>query len=340
MLTEALGTNDEVIGVEALKGLPRRERPRLRCPECGETITARLGLIKRPHFAHRPGSQCPTTTGEGQRHLRAKAHLVEELRKLVANQRTLAGEVPCECGSIQRCNQLLSFQGDEEVHSERWMDRKTRPDVTITRAGKDIAYLEVVVTNPCDSEKWSRYYNSGAKVLEVGSGALLSAEQDVPEWFGDTPIKALRQLHFSPSPCEVCTIRQATPPTESKVSSFRSGRPSSHLPNPRRNSATAIAPVLALGFGIQGFRSLTMSAGTKVRALSKPSCIGCGDRLWLNRSAPYCKACFASWRRKGGSPVLREAHCHGCGSEVDDVCFSRPFCGPCYAADKRSRGGR
>ena len=73
-------------------------------------------------------------------------------------------------------------------------------------------------------------------------------------------------------------------------------------------------------------------ARTKPRpALKKPTdgfCIRCKDILPANPEQPYCKKCFASWRRFQNK-AYEEKHCHTCGNE-HAASLLKPVCVACY----------
>ncbi len=65
--------------------------------------------------------------------------------------------------------------------------------------------------------------------------------------------------------------------------------------------------------------------------LEKPSkgfCIRCKAALLANPAQPYCKRCYASWKRYENEEY-EENHCHTCGSEYVAT-LRKPVCRACY----------
>ena len=65
--------------------------------------------------------------------------------------------------------------------------------------------------------------------------------------------------------------------------------------------------------------------------LEKPKkgfCIRCKVALLANPSQPYCKGCYASWRRYENK-TYEEKHCHTCGNECAATLL-KPVCFACY----------
>ncbi len=58
-------------------------------------------------------------------------------------------------------------------------------------------------------------------------------------------------------------------------------------------------------------------------------CIRCRGDLPANPAQPYCRPCYASWRRNGKEKTSREKHCHICGSE-HAATLLKPACRSCY----------
>jgi competence protein CoiA len=54
----------------------KRQGP-FHCPECGGDLVLKKGIIREPHFAHRPPVSCQYGTGESELHYRAKRELYQ-----------------------------------------------------------------------------------------------------------------------------------------------------------------------------------------------------------------------------------------------------------------------
>ena len=66
-------------------------------------------------------------------------------------------------------------------------------------------------------------------------------------------------------------------------------------------------------------------------SLEKPTngfCIRCKDALSANPKVPYCKRCYASWKRYENK-TYPEKHCHTCGNE-HAATLLKPLCFTCY----------
>lgn len=62
-------------------------------------------------------------------------------------------------------------------------------------------------------------------------------------------------------------------------------------------------------------------------------CIRCQGDLPANPAQPYCRSCYASWRRNGKDKTSKEKHCHICGSE-HAATLLKPACRSCYGKYK------
>lgn len=60
------------------------------------------------------------------------------------------------------------------------------------------------------------------------------------------------------------------------------------------------------------------------------TCIRCGKQIPLNRSAPYCRDCFAIWSQWENYEYI-ERKCHKCGSDANTT-MSRPLCDSCFSS--------
>lgn len=55
----------EMHHVSSFAHFPPQERPEVRCPECREVLTLKLGPIRAHHAAHRPRSGCAAASADG-----------------------------------------------------------------------------------------------------------------------------------------------------------------------------------------------------------------------------------------------------------------------------------
>ena len=72
----------------------------------------------------------------------------------------------------------------------------------------------------------------------------------------------------------------------------------------------------------------------KGRATTKKAgfCIRCKTDLPVKPTEPYCKRCYASWKRYENK-TYEEKHCHTCGNEHKSTLL-KPLCSACYSKYK------
>ena len=72
----------------------------------------------------------------------------------------------------------------------------------------------------------------------------------------------------------------------------------------------------------------------KGRATTKKAgfCIRCKTDLPVKPTEPYCKRCYASWKRYENK-TYEEKHCHACGNE-HKATLLKPLCSACYSKYK------
>ena len=58
----------------------------------------------------------------------------------------------------------------------------------------------------------------------------------------------------------------------------------------------------------------------------------CKTDLPANPTQPYCKRCYASWKRYANK-TYEEKHCHTCGKE-HKATLLKPLCSACYSKYK------
>ena len=64
--------------------------------------------------------------------------------------------------------------------------------------------------------------------------------------------------------------------------------------------------------------------------ISQGHCIRCREDIPFNPRQPYCRTCFARWKRlDGGSYQKEEKHCHRCGRN-HGATMPRPLCPACF----------
>jgi hypothetical protein len=62
---------------------------------------------------------------------------------------------------------------------------------------------------------------------------------------------------------------------------------------------------------------------------STGSCIRCGTALPLDIDHPYCRKCYADWKKEGGDSLSQEKYCHWCGKPNKST-LEKPVDYECY----------
>ncbi|MBI3792997.1 MAG: hypothetical protein HY275_19250 [Gemmatimonadetes bacterium] len=188
---------------EEFRGIPARERPDVRCPECRERVTLKLGRVRVPHAAHRSGSTCVLRTNEGALHFNTKHAIAAALRD--ATPRELLIEVPC-VGAIPAMEPVAPWTYPahasharclvwrrhvwaadwDEVRVEHHED-SIRPDIALMRAGQILTAIEVRVQHAVDAEKEAEFARHGTPWIEVD--ACLPPFSDSFSWTSALPIR-------------------------------------------------------------------------------------------------------------------------------------------------------
>jgi hypothetical protein len=191
------------------RGIPR---PACACLSCGRPLIARLGVLKRHHFGHRPGlesARCWATRPEGEAHLAAKRLIQLQLLEACARSRTVVANVSCPtCGATDSSrHEVVSLSPGHRVLVEHWGDpRKViKPDVQVVTANGDPAlFVEVRVTHASTDAKIRFVRESGTPLLEVdGFSVLLSLSSEAV-----FSCVAHQNLPETTVPCPSCEAQQ------------------------------------------------------------------------------------------------------------------------------------
>lgn len=186
--------------VSTFAGVPPRERPEARCPECGSVVTLKLGRTRRHHAAHAPHSVCAATHPETALHLDCKLALAAALNRALdrarATDTTAAGptlSVVRRCagpaiGPLETCNAttvaILAEQWDA-VDVERRVSGDVRPDVVLLHRGVPVAAMEIVVTHAVSTEKAYALDALGIPWVEIDGVEALTS---IDGWRLDEPL--------------------------------------------------------------------------------------------------------------------------------------------------------
>ncbi|MCP4363599.1 MAG: hypothetical protein GY796_36835, partial [Chloroflexi bacterium] len=117
-------------------------------------ITLKLGQEREHHYAHRPGTLCPTTRPETALHLNCKLYLAEQLRQVRAVN-TL--ETCSICEEKQRTHGWIARWDEVIVEYTQADGSNYRPDIALMRDGIIIGAIEVFVTHAVEDEKIKWY---------------------------------------------------------------------------------------------------------------------------------------------------------------------------------------
>ena len=163
-----------LVPVSSFGTLPRGRRPEVRCPECRETVTLKLGPKRRHHAAHRPGSVCAGATNpETALHINVKCHIADELRRAIGSGvelRTRRGCIgarpvyPSGSGVLDKPRSGGCDRSADQVWITAWDDVQIeftvggtsgarRPDIVLLRQGRPVGAIEVVVSHRVDEVK-------------------------------------------------------------------------------------------------------------------------------------------------------------------------------------------
>jgi hypothetical protein len=176
--------------------LPPPARPPAHCPVCLERVSMKLGGLMRHHYAHRPGSTCAASTGEGALHLAAKLHLADRLARATA----IEVEHRCAGAATDRASGGCSAV-EREIWSVRWDEVSiehdlsgVRADILLLAKGAPAAAIEVRVSNPVDAERAARYARLSLSWLEVPAGEVVGSGDG---WSPEMPLPLSASSRFA-----------------------------------------------------------------------------------------------------------------------------------------------
>ncbi len=79
-------------------------------------------------------------------------------------------------------------------------------------------------------------------------------------------------------------------------------------------------------------KARTIQVGLRQHRPRDGFCIRCRDVVAANPEQPYCRRCYARWKRYENNSY-KEKHCHTCGSK-HTATLIKPLCGACYTKYK------
>lgn len=135
------------------------------CPECQSRMVAKLGMIKRHHFAHLTQT-IHSCTGESGWHSLAKQVLAYTLEKLGEVRYTTSCSYKWDVGcSAKACQSIFHRDRIQNIVIEKNIDDSMRPDVTINLKNGSIIYGEIVYRNQVTPSKYAKYVSDAAPLL-------------------------------------------------------------------------------------------------------------------------------------------------------------------------------
>ena len=186
MLTVARNELGARVTIESLAEMKARgeKRPDCFCLACARRLSARLGLKRRHHFAHRPEAgfeRCWATSPEGELHIHAK-HLLEiALTEACERAEVLTAKLRCpSCGTRDSFSQdVVQLQTGYRVLVEHWGDprRVIKPDLQVMDENDEpVLFVEVRVTHESSDGKVRFVRESGVPMLELDGEDVVSQE--------------------------------------------------------------------------------------------------------------------------------------------------------------------
>ena len=168
-----------------------------RCLACGNSMVARKGKIRQPHFAHK--QPIPCTHPDTALHKTAQALIVQSIDNARINQEIYRLGYPCpDCGENVSCNIAPVVI---RVQQEEVLVEGTRSDIVLYRDGGKPIIVEVVVTHDLEPDTRHRYIESGLPVFLIR-----------PAWDNlhelELSVKADSILNLQTKPCSACIERE------------------------------------------------------------------------------------------------------------------------------------
>lgn len=200
-LTYALNHEGTLIHIDSV---PNGNECDCICPACKKPLQAKnAGQIRKHHFAHQSGVDCPTAV-ETTLHLLAK----EKIQKAFYSQNTfkIEFEYHSYCENVKTCN-LVRYGNCESVERRKFNLKEyydsceqeipydnvnRRSDLKIwskLHTEREPIYIEICVTHPSDIDK----LHAGSKIIEI----MIENEQDIDNVvkFGFTDEKQIDTYH-------------------------------------------------------------------------------------------------------------------------------------------------
>ncbi|HET6410998.1 MAG TPA: competence protein CoiA family protein [Anaeromyxobacter sp.] len=195
-LAWARDRDGQKVRASRLASKDRHLRAPFSCLGCGEELVPHLGRIRSPHFAHRPGSNCPFTAPETALHQDAKQRILSLCEDALAGRRRV--RVLSRCPTCRRPDPLDLGAAGDAAFAEAKVG-SLRADVLLCRERRPVLAFEVRVTHAVEKEKETLLLSAGVRAVEVDAREEWEREDD-----GGADIVCARSFGFEP--CAACRV--------------------------------------------------------------------------------------------------------------------------------------
>jgi ssDNA-binding Zn-finger/Zn-ribbon topoisomerase 1 len=157
-------------------------QPDCLCPECGQSLIAKKGNIRTPHFAHDKGAICNL---ESALHKIAKELIFLGVRKALGVGTSIRIHRHCEICGDEHEGDLLKKVRDVKLE---YVIGIARPDVLLlSDNNQPIAAIEIIVTHPPEQRVREFYQANNIVLVEIKivSEAQLLSLRDLHELHAD-----------------------------------------------------------------------------------------------------------------------------------------------------------
>jgi hypothetical protein len=107
------------------------------CPECEEEVFLKPGVVIIPHFSHYPESSCGYGSGESERHMLMKVHVMDALQA-VPDVRYEAAVIPGRRADLALEKQKIAVECQSSRMTEEEWEARTRAYST---RGRNVMWL-------------------------------------------------------------------------------------------------------------------------------------------------------------------------------------------------------
>ena len=229
-----LNENNELFHISSVTVENRRSHT-FRCLECGHELTAKIGKIKVPHFAHQTDAACD---GESYLHKLAKRRIRDKFLLSDSFPITFTRNVPCQDSKrCPCCDESYCLERDIHIQSDIKMWKgiilydtcreevrlgEFQPDLLLTcstKPDREPVFIEIYKTHMSEDSKLSSDY----RIIETSK---IKSEADIDDIIerGFVEGQNCRTFNFSP---KLPSIRKKDMPIDRFVL-FKSGAATIH----------------------------------------------------------------------------------------------------------------